>query len=37
LTGIVAVLRCGLRDVIDYIVADGDAMRGSVTAAKLVP
>jgi hypothetical protein len=32
-----AMLRCGLRDVIDYIVADGDAMRECPTARELVP
>jgi hypothetical protein len=31
------MLRCGLRDVIDYIVADGEAMTERATARELVP
>jgi len=31
------MLRCGLRDVIDYIVADGDAMMECAIARDLLP
>jgi hypothetical protein len=31
------MLRCGLRDVIDYIVADGDAMTERAMARDLLP
>jgi hypothetical protein len=31
------MLRCGVRDVIDYIVADGDAMMKCAVARELVP
>jgi hypothetical protein len=31
------MLRCGVRDVIDYIVADGDAMSDHAIARESVP
>jgi hypothetical protein len=31
------MLRCGVRDVIDYIVADGDAMSDRAIARESVP